>query len=309
MPNQYDGSKEGAAFPRVTNQNKEPNNPMKLATKFAVVLGTAALLSSSALFAGDGKSFKEKVVTEPEATPWWTASLSTGWDSLYMFRGVNTLPNPNNGYGSSLYWTQLSVTFNLSPNDFLTLAGWTAFGLTDSTYKEFDAIATYTHTFGNLSVHLGYTMYALLNSAPYGLFSHELNTGVAYALKFGSITVTPGLNYFFNVGPNIGNGGYVEQCASYLEARVDASAPITSFLSVAPYVSFGTSFNYNFTTHSDPASPFVGTNNIQTGIALPIAVSKNITISPYAAYSYQWYGLVGTTPSTFWGGGSVTFSF
>jgi hypothetical protein len=282
---------------------------MKLATKFAAVLGTAALLSSSALFAGDGKTFKEKVVTEPEAKQWWNASLSTGWDSLYMFRGVNQLPNSYNGYGSSLYWTQLSVTFNLTDNDFLTLAGWTAFGLTDTSYKEFDAIATYTHTFGDLSVHLGYTMYALLNANYTGLYSHELNTGVAYALHFGSVTVTPGLNYFFNVGPNIGNGGYVEQCASYLEARVDASAPITSFLSVAPYVSFGTSFRYNYSTSDNPPSPLTGANNIQTGIALPIAVTKNISVSPYVAYSYQWYGLVNTTPSTFWGGGSVTFSF
>lgn len=281
---------------------------MKLATKFAAVLGTAALLSSSALFAGDGKSFKEvkEVVTEP--VKWWSASLSTGWDSLYMFRGVNVLPGFE-GYGSSLYWTQLSVTFNLTENDFLTLAGWTAFGLSETSYKEFDGIASYTHTFGNLSVKLGYTYYQLLN-VTYGSYSHELNAGVAYKLELGPVTVTPGINYFFNVGPNIGNRGYVEQCASYLEARIDASAPVyKDIVSIAPYVSFGTSFRYNFSTNDDPPSPFTGANNIQTGVSLPIAVSKNISVAPYVAYSYQWYGLVGTTPSTFWGGGSVTFSF
>jgi len=283
---------------------------MKLATKFAAVLGTAALLSSSALFAGIDFKEDKKVIETPEAKQWWNASLSTGWDSLYMFRGVNTLPNDNNGYGSSLYWTQLSVTFNLTDNDFLTIANWIAFGLTDSTYKEDDVIATYTHTFGNLSVHLGYTFYALLNANQTGLYSHELNTGVAYKLTFGSITLTPAINYFFNVGPNIGNGGYVEQCASYLEARIDGSVPVyKDVIALAPYVSFGTSFRYNFTTHDDPPSPFTGTNNIQAGVALPIAVSKNISVSPYVAYSYQWYGLVGTTPSTWWGGGSVTFSF
>ncbi len=283
---------------------------MKLATKFAAVLGTAALLSSSALFAGDGKSFKEKVVVEPEAKQWWNASLSTGWDSLYMFRGVNTLPNDSNGYGSSLYWTQLSVTFNLTDNDFLTIGDWVAFGLTDSSYKENDVITTYTHTFGNLSVHVGYTFYYLINSAVYGLYSHELNAGLAYKIDLGPVSITPGINYFFNVGPNLANRGFVEQAASYLEARIDGSVPLyKDVISLAPYVSFGTSFRYNYTTHDDPPSPFVGTNNIQGGIALPIAVTKNITVSPYAAYSYQWYGLVGTTPSTWWGGGSVTFAF
>jgi hypothetical protein len=159
-------------------------------------------------------------------------------------------------------------------------------------------------------VHVGYTFYYLINSAVYGLYSHELNAGVAYKIALGPVTITPGVNYFFNVGPNIGNRGYVEQCASYLEARIDGSVPLyKDVISLAPYVSFGTSFRYNFTTHDDPVSPFVGTNNIQGGIALPIMVTKNITVSPYAAYSYQWYGLVGTTPSTWWGGGSVTFSF
>ncbi len=282
---------------------------MKLATKFAAVLGTAALLSSSALFAGDGKSFKEVKATIEEPTPWWNASLSTGWDSLYMFRGVNVLPNPSNGYGSSLYWTQLSVTFNLTENDFLTIGNWTAFGLTNSTYKENDVIVDYTHTIGNLSLSVGYTFYALLNANQTGLYSHELNAGVAYAIELGAVTITPGLNYYFNVGPNIGTGGFVEQASSYLEARIDASAPIyKDVVSLAPYVSFGTSFRYNFTEDSLPA-PFTGANNIQSGVALPIAVTKNITLSPYVAYSYQWYGLVGTTPSTWWGGGSVTFSF
>jgi hypothetical protein len=296
---------------RITNKKtKTKTTLMKLATKFAAVLGTAALLSSSALFAGmDFKESKKTIVPE-EPTPWWNASLSTGWDSLYMFRGVNTLPNSFNGYGSSLYWTQLSVTFNLSSNDFLTIANWMAFGLTDTSYKEDDVIATYTHTFGNLSVHLGYTLYALLNANYTGLYSNELNTGVAYKIALGPVTLTPAINYYFNVGPNIGTGGYVEQCASYLEARIDGSVPVyKDVISLAPYVSFGTSFRYNFSTHDNPPSPFTGANNIQTGVALPIAVSKNISVSPYVAYSYQWYGLIGTTPSTWWGGGSVTFSF
>ncbi|HEY8903508.1 MAG TPA: hypothetical protein VIM48_07360 [Chthoniobacterales bacterium] len=282
---------------------------MKLATKFAAILGSATLLSSSALFAGDGKSFKEVQTTAPAATPFWTASLSAEWDSLYMFRGVNQLPNTANGYGSSIFDDTLSITFNLSPNDFLTIGDWIAFGLTNSNYKENDVLATYTHTFGNLSVHLGYTLYALLSVNDTGVYSNELNTGVAYKFTFGSITVTPAINYFFNVGPNIGNGGYVEQCASYLEARVDSSIPVLDPISAAPYVSFGTSFRYNYATNTNPPSPLTGTNNIQTGVSLPIAVNKTITISPYVAYSYQWYGLVNTTPSTWWGGGSVTFTF
>lgn len=286
-------------------KTKNKNNSMKLTTKLAATVAAAAVLSSSAVFAGTGKSFKEEVFIETEPTQWWNADLSTGWDSLYMFRGVNVIPGFQ-GYGSSLYWTDLSVTFNLSENDFLTIGTWVAFGIGDTNYKEFDAYAAYTHTFGNLAVSLGYTYYQVL-SETYGLYSHELSIGAAYAIELGPITIIPGLNYFFNVGPAPQNRGFVTQAGSFLEARVDAEIPVYSdVVALTPWASFGTNFRYN--VDSD-GSPFNGGNNLELGIALPIAVSESITVAPYGAYSYQWNDLVGTRPNTFWGGGSVTFSF
>ena len=64
---------------------------MKL-TKSLIALTSAVAISASPLFAGT-KTFKETVVVEEEPTPWYSASLSTGYDSLYMFRGVNVLRN------------------------------------------------------------------------------------------------------------------------------------------------------------------------------------------------------------------------
>jgi hypothetical protein len=283
---------------------------MKLATKFAVVFSTVAVLSGSALFAGDMKSFKESkvVIIEDEPAQWWNADLSTGWDSLYMFRGVNILPGFEN-YGSSLYWTDLSVTFNLSENDFLTLGSWVAFGISDTNYKEFDGYAAYTHTFGNLAVSLGYTYYHIL-SETFGLYSHELSVGAAYAIAIGPVTVTPGVNYFFNVGPKPGQRGFAEQASSYLEGRVDVNIPIyQDVVALTPYASFGTNFRYNLTERGDSPNPFTGGNDAQVGIAMPITLSEVVSVAPYGAFSYQWNDLIGTEPTTFWGGGSVTFSF
>ena len=70
---------------------------MKL-TKSLIALTSAVAISASPLFAGT-KTFKETVVVEEEPTPWYSASLSTGYDSLYMFRGVNVLRN-DGGYGN-----------------------------------------------------------------------------------------------------------------------------------------------------------------------------------------------------------------
>ena len=129
---------------------------MKFVTRILVTVGMACALLTKPLLAGDDKTVKEKVVVEPEARKWWGASLSTGWDSLYMFRGVNVLRFDQNGneqrYGSSIYWAQLNVSFMPTANDTITLGSWTAFGLTKSNYKEEDATINYVHTFGDLSV-------------------------------------------------------------------------------------------------------------------------------------------------------------
>ena len=277
---------------------------MKFANKIVAAVGLAAVLATKPLLAGDGKSFKEKVVVEEERK-WWGAALSTGWDSLYMFRGVNVLRGDQN-YGSSLYWTDLNVTWNITDNDFLNVGAWQAFGIGNTSYKETDVYVTYTHTFGNLAASLGYIFYYYANTVQY---QNELNAKLAYTIELpAGITVTPSLTYFFNLGPEIGpRAGVVEPASSYLLARIDAGIPLyKDILSLAPWVAFGSSFDYNF--QSD-GNTFTGANNFEIGIGLPIKVNSIISLYIYGAYSTQWENLAGTEPNTFWGGGKVTFSF
>lgn len=267
----------------------------------ALAVGIAMVANSA--FAGT-QSFKEEVVIE-EPTQWWNAELSTGWDSLYMFRGVNVLRN-NQSYGSSLYWTDLNVTFNLSENDFLTVGSWFAFGLDNTNYKELDIYTSYTRTFGNFAVSLGYTFYYVLSSP---LYSHELSVGAAYEWDLGFMTLVPGIYYFFNIGPNTDNQGIAETASSYLELRVDGSIPVyAESVSLDPWVSFGTNFRYNFDSNGNQ---FNGTNNLELGLAMPIQLSSVVSITPYGAFSQviNSGGLLGTKRSTFWGGAAVTFSF
>jgi hypothetical protein len=254
---------------------------MKLATKIITAVGLAAVLATKPLLAGDGKTFKEKVIVEEEARKWWGASLSTGWDSLYMFRGVNVLRGDQK-YGSSLYWTDLNLVWNITDNDFLTAGTWMAFGLNKTNYKELDVYVDYTHTFGNLAVSFGYIYYQVLSdNHP---VSHELNWRVAYTFELpAGITITPSVGYYFNIGPDV-----------------------FDIIALAPWFAFGTSFEYNVKENGDFLT---GANNIEIGIGLPIKINDVISLYGYGAYSYQWYGLIGTEPSTFWGGAKVTFSF
>lgn len=281
---------------------------MKL-NKSIVALTSLVAFAATPLFAGTGKTFKETVVVEEEESSWYNAALSTGYDSLYMFRGWNVLRGKDGGYGNGLWWTDANFTWNISENDTLTVGGWQAFGLSKSNYREFDAYLNYLHSFGDLAVGLGYTFYY---AYPQGSqdFANELNAKVAYALDLGFMSLTPSVTYFFNLGPDYGPGdevGLVDTASSYLLIRVDGSVPIIKdTLSIDPYAAFGLNFGYNY----DQSGSFDGANNLEFGVSLPWKVNEIITVSGYVAYSYAFENIWGTTqPNTFWGGGKVAFAF
>ncbi len=292
---------------------------MKLIKGILVAVGLTSVIFTKPVLAGDGKTLTEKVVVEQEeARKWWGASLSTGWDSLYMFRGVNVLRFDQDGneqkYGSSLYWTQLNVSFMPTENDTITLGTWFAFGLTKTNYKELDVTVNYVHTFGDLAVGMGYTFYYYLASV---LYQNELNWTIAYTFNLpAGITLVPSITYYLNLGPEFDNfergTGAVETASSFLVARLDAGIPIyKDIVSLAPWFAFGTSFDFNAQVEDNSRGFdfYTGANNIEVGIGLPIKINDMITVYGYGAYSYQWQNLVGTEPSTFWGGAKVTFSF
>lgn len=274
-----------------------------LKTTLALALGLT--LTSNALFAGS-KTFKEEVVVLEEPTQWWNAELSTGWDSLYMFRGVNVLRG-SKSYGSSIQWTDLSVTFNITENDSIAVGTWLGFGLGNANYNEIDGYITYTHSFGNLDLSLGYTFYDVMSAS---IFSNELNAGAAYEFDLGFMTITPGVIYYFNIGPDTADSGIASEASSFLQFRVDSSVSVykEGVIALEPWVALGVNFQYNF---DENGNTYDGLNNLELGLAVPVQINKVISVSPYVAFSQAIGndGLLGTRRSTCWGGASVTFSF
>jgi len=278
---------------------------IKTATKI-VALTSLAAFAVMPVQAGT-KTFKEVVVVE-EPTPWYNASLSTGYDSLYMFRGTNVLRDT--GYGDGLWSVNGDFTWNITDNDFLTVGGWMAFGLGNAVpgYREFNAYTNYTHTMGDLAFGLGYTFYLVFpNSGQF--YANELNASLAYEIDMGFMSLTPSVTYFFNLGPDADTGqGAVDTASSYLDLRLDGSIPVVAdAVSIDPWAALGINFGYN---QNGNGGTFDGLNNLEFGIAVPWQVNDVISIAAYVAYSYAFENLWGTTqPNTFWGGGSVAFSF
>ena len=289
-----------------------------------VAISSLAALAITPVFAG-AKSFKETVVVQEEAKPAWSASLSTGWDSSYMFRGVDVLrdqndPNGSNASDNGIQWTSVSFTYNLTDNDSITLTPWMGYGLSaTNSYKEFDLAANYAHTIDALTLGLGYTFYDVWLSGSEDYFNNELNASIAYNLDLGFMTLTPSVTYFLNVGPDNGddineNHSVSQSGGSFLAIRLDGGVKITDRISLAPY----TAFNFNFSQNTeDNGDLYNGANNLEYGLAVPFKINDTITVSGYIAQSLAFNendnGLNGTDVNTrqfsTWGGAKVTFSF
>jgi hypothetical protein len=285
-----------------------------------VAISSLAALAITPVFAG-AKSFKETVVVQEEAKPAWSASLSTGWDSLYMFRGVNVLRDgvTGNEWDNGIQWTAASFTYNLTENDSLTLSPWMGYGLASAqSYKEFDVALNYAHTIDALTLGLGYTFYDVMNGGHQN-YANELNASVAYNLDLGFMKLTPSVTYFYNIGPD--NGDYVgsvnetgrgslSSASSYLSLRLDGSVAITDRLSLNPYVGYGINFRQNW----EDTKEFNGSNNVEYGVAAPFKINNTITVSAYIAQSIAFQELGNKVASdtrqfTTFGGAKVTFSF
>ena len=289
-----------------------------------VAISSLAALAITPVFAG-AKSFKETVVVQEEAKPAWSASLSTGWDSSYMFRGVDVLrdqndPNGSNASDNGIQWTSVSFTYNLTDNDSITLTPWMGYGLSaTNSYKEFDLAVNYAHTIDALTLGLGYTFYDVWLSGSEDYFNNELNASIAYNLDLGFMTLTPSVTYFLNVGPDNGddineNHSMSQSGGSFLAIRLDGGVKITDRISLAPYTAFNVNFSQNTEDNGDL---YNGANNLEYGLAVPFKINDTITVSGYIAQSLAFNendnGLngpdVNTRQFSTWGGAKVTFSF
>ena len=269
-------------------------------------------------------SGKEVTVVEEE-DKWWAINASTGWDSLYMYRGVNVLGN-----GNGIYWLGGDLTVTPWENGALSAGVWYGVGSwwnganTQQRYGELDVFADYTHSFGNLDLTVGWIYYWY----PQPMKSqNEILFGAAYNIEIGSVTITPNTTYYYNVGPELGSpGGIINGGSSYWTWGVSANVPVAydGAVSLAPALVYGINFGYNnrldtpATETTDAVTTrFNGGNNLQATLGLPVQFTSWFAVTPYIAYSYQWQSLGAgagtgtgyTAVNTWWGGISANFSF
>lgn len=275
-----------------------------------VLLGLLFLILGSLKAADPGElSLQEEV---DAGKPLTGVNVSSGYDSRYVFRGENVIP------GSGIAWVRMDPVLYLGKNDILDVPFWyvTALGnpLPDvaQNYREFDVPLTYTHKAGDFAFTASYNLYFYFNYPGYSPagqgIQHELRLGSSYTRKTGALSWTPSLDYFYELGNAIRTPyGSINPGSSFLVTSLTCSIPIIKEkLTLDPMGQYNFSFGYNL---DNDLNYVWGGNNAQITLPATWHLNARISITGYAAYSYQWQQLLGTSPGTIWGGGSLNYSF
>jgi len=235
--------------------------------------------------------------------------ISTGWDSLYLFRGANVLRS-GHGYGAGIGWAAVNLAWNPSENDTLSIEYWNCFATRGEDYRESDFTLAYSRSIEDFTLTCAYAFY--YGYVPENSISHELSAVAAYDAEVGPWTLTPSLGYYFNLGPDSADGlGSAKAGSSFLALRLDAHLPVfREIVAIEPWGAFGVNFQYNTTngSHREPV-PLSGSNNLAGGLSIPVRITRSITVSAYAAYSQALTPLTNTASETFLGGASIQFTF
>jgi hypothetical protein len=239
-------------------------------------------------------------------------NLTTGYDSLYMYKGGNVIP------GDGISWVRLDPIFYFGQNDIIDVPFWYATAMGNplpnvaQNYREFDVPVVLTHKAGNFAFTAAYDLYFYFNypgfrPAGEGI-QHELHLGSSWTGKTGTISWTPSLDYFYELGnANESPYGCINPGASFLGTSLTCSIPIIrEKLTLDPMGQYNFSFGYSVNQNLNYVW---GGNNAQINLPLTWHLTKRVSLTAYAAYSYQWQQLLGTSPGTIWGGGSMMYSF
>ena len=218
----------------------------------ALALGTLLPLTLPVL-AGTPVAVPAPPVAEAESA--FSAEVSLGYDTFYIFRGEELF--------EQVVWGQVEMNFALSETLTFTLTPWYLSAVNDD-YTELDILPSLTWDAGFAEFTAGYAGYIY----PRGSFGgnegiddeHEANLTVAKT--FGAFEVSTMAAYNF------------DREATYLEAKLGASFEVSSFAAIEPSVTVGYSADYYGAD---------GFTHVLLSLGMPLQLTETATLTPYIA--------------------------
>ncbi len=237
--------------------NTTSSNMKTTITSFLSILAVAGSLQAGS---PSGKIVAPEVAPVDDSLGF---SLTVGYDSSYVFRGVK--------YGENLISAGITAPIKLDDKTTLTFTPWYGH-IAGESYDELDLPVSLTHDFGFATLGVGYTWYrypfsGFDTSEPNVTFSKAIGNLNIYGGAFLDLNADGG-DLFANRGGD--EGWYFEVGAAY-------TIKCCSWLSLVPEakISYGDSY-YGVS----------GFNNVFVKLSAPITLSKNATLAPYVAGSF-----------------------
>lgn len=241
-------------------------------------MAVASSMTIAPVMAGSTTAASDKApVIEEPTEKWWEVEFTLGYDSKYMWRGLNFLGNKGIATGD----------LNFSAYG-LNAGVWYAEGL-DTHYHEVNFYGSYGHDFGPIALEAGY-LYYYYPTDPKPNKTHEV-----YIAASTSVIpyITPSLAFYYDV--DVYEGGY-------LELRFDGSFPVyKEIVSLEPWVSVA--YDFDLITYGD------NWNNFEVGLAVPFQITDYLSFRTYVAASFPVEELKKYEDNEVWGGASLTFTF
>ena len=206
----------------------------KIAEKTAKIIGCTAVLAFFSALSAD------KVAAEDIG-----AEVSVGYDTDYMFRGVNL--------GEDLLWSDVNVSTTLTDGLDLGVGAWYANVADDAGNDELDIYAGLSTSMGDISLDLGATYYYYPDPVA---GEGTLEFGVGFGTSVGPFDLSLGLYYDIDLE------------AAYYEVGAATSFDLTDTMAVDVGGAIG-----NLDGDTLTALTFT--------IGVPITLSDSASLSPY----------------------------
>ncbi len=260
-----------------------------------LTLAVSALAGVS--FAGEAAKSSSKnpapVAIEPAASP-FSGSLSAGYDSKYVYRGVEV--------GDHQIWTALDLNYAISDKINWNFNAWygntqdpnPAAGYTNDNYGELDLYTEFAFNLGPVTVAPSFKYYRYFD-VPAGLVDEQEEVGLnvrSTLFKNDAISLDASLGAFYEF----------ELDGFYYEAGLAATIKVNDMISLVPGVTIGYSDELVNTATSD-------WNQVGVYLKVPIALSKTVTLTPYIAGNFPLDGISDFTDNALYGGASLTVKF
>jgi hypothetical protein len=218
------------------------------------------------------------------------ATLETGYDSAYYFRGL--------WFSNNNAWSSLNVSIPVTEK--LSLGFGTVYtssvltripGTTSNLkYSELDLITSATYDAGFAKFGLVYTYYNFFDSfsgalngttfgnpvAPDSTITSAQDLGVTISKSIGPVNVSAGAWYDFKIN------------AKYYEATTDYPIKVTSWLTLVPAVAvgYGQGSYYSYVS-ADKEANTNGFTSVRTTLSAPIQLTESTVFTPYVSGNFS----------------------